>query len=96
MVFGEYDGCESGDGVCGWGVGVGVLEVVSGVRMGVGVGSVGNRGEGVVKSRGSASVAGGRARWRDCCRFPDWIFGELWEGLPSSLPLTLDISDVYL
>ena len=43
VVCGEYDGCKSGDRVCCWGVGVGMLEVVCGVRMGVGVGSSGKR-----------------------------------------------------
>ena len=54
------------------------------------------RGEGVISSPGNDSLAGGRARWRDCCWFPDRIFGELWEVLPYRLPLLLDISDVYL
>ena len=48
-----------------------MVEVVCGVRMGVGVGRVGNGGEGLVSSEGNVSMAdGGRARWRDCCRFP--------------------------
>ena len=47
---------------------------------------------------GDASVAcgrtdGGGARWRDCCRFSNGIFGELREDLPYRLPFTLDISD---
>ena len=47
---------------------------------------------------GDASVAGGGAdgggvRWRDCCRFSDGIFGELWEDLPYRLPFTLDLID---
>ena len=43
--------------------------------MGVGVDGVGNRGKGVVRSRGIVSVAdGGRARSRGCCRFPDGVF----------------------
>ena len=47
-----------------------MVEVVCGVRMGVGVGRVGNGGEGLVSSEGNVSMAdGGRARWRDCCRF---------------------------
>ena len=42
---------------------VGVLEMVCGLRMGVAVGGVGTRGEGVVSSGGSVSVAdGGGAR----------------------------------
>ena len=96
-MFGEYDGCESGDRACGWCDGVGVVEVVCGVRMGVGVGSVGKRGEGVVSSGGSVSVAdGGRARLRDCCRFPNKTLGVLWEDFPYRLPFTLDINNVFL
>ena len=72
-------------------------EVICGVRMGVGVCSVGNRGEGVVSSGGNVSVTdGGGARWRDCCRFPDGIFGELWEDLPYRLPFMLNLDDVFL
>ena len=61
-----------------------MVELLCSVRMGVGVGSVENRGRGVVSGGGNASVAdggadsGGRgAKWRDCCRFSDGIFGEL-------------------
>ena len=77
------------------------MVVVCGVRMGMGVGGVGNRGEVVVSSGGNVSVAdggadGGGARWRDCCRFPDGIFGELWEVLSYRFPFTLDIGDVAL
>ena len=77
------------------------MVVVCGVRMGMGVGGVGNREEVVVSSGGNVSVAdggadGGGARWRDCCRFPDGIFGELWEVLPYRFPFTLDIGDVFL
>ena len=46
-LSGGYDGCESGDRGCGWCGGAGVVEVFCSVRMGVGVGSVGNRGGGV-------------------------------------------------
>ena len=52
-LFGGYDGCERGYGTCGWcgGLagcdGVGVVEVFYSVAMGVGVGSVGNRGRSV-------------------------------------------------
>ena len=60
-----------------------MVEVVCGVTMGVAVGSVGTRGEGVMNSGGSAIVTdGGGARWKDCCRFFDGISGELWENLP--------------
>ena len=77
------------------------MVVVCGVRMGMGVGGVGNREEVVVSSGGNVSVAdggadGGGARWRDCCRFPDGIFGELWEVLSYRFPFTLDIGDVAL
>ena len=72
-------------------------EVVCGVRMGVAVGGVGTRGESVVSSGGSVNVAdSGGARWKDCCRFPDGIFGELWEDLSYRLPFTLNIGDVFL
>ena len=77
------------------------MVVVCGVRMGMGVGGVGNREEVVVSSGGNVSVAdggadGGGARSRDCCRFPDGIFGELWEVLPYRFPFMLDIGDVFL
>ena len=91
-MFGGYDGCESGDRVCGWCSSVGVVKVVCSVRMGVGVGGVRNSREGVVSSGGNVSVAdGGEARWRDCCRFDDGIFRELWEDLPYRLLFTLSI-----
>ena len=74
-----------------------MVELVGDVRMGVGVDGVGNRGEGVVSSGGNVSVADGRgARSRDCCRFPDGIFRELWEDLPYCLSFKLDISDVVM
>ena len=102
-----YDGCESRDRGCGWcaGVGlcggVGVVEMVGSVIMGVGIGGVGNRGGGVVNSGENVSVTdggddGGGARWRDCCRFPHGIFGELRENLPYLFPFMLDIGDVFL
>ena len=49
-LFGEYDGCESGDRGYGWCGSVGVVEVVCTVRMGVGVSGAENRGEDVVSS----------------------------------------------
>ena len=55
-LFGGYDGCESGDEVM-----VGVVEVFCSVRMGVGVGGVGNRGGDVVSGAGNANVAVGGA-----------------------------------
>ena len=78
-----------------------MVEVVRSMRMGVGIGGVGNRGGGVVSSGGNVSVTdggadGGGARWRDCCRFPDGIFGELREDLPYHLPFMLDIGNVFL
>ena len=74
-----------------------MVELVGDVRMGVGVDGVGNRGEGGVSSGGNVSVADGRgARSRDCCRFPDGIFRELWEDLPYCLSFKLDISDVVM
>ena len=66
-----------------------MLEVVSGVGMGVRVGGAGNRGDDVVSSGGDVGVAGGGARWRDCCRFPEDNFGQLWEDPPYCLPYTL-------
>ena len=53
-----------------------MMKVVSGVGMDVGVRGADNRGDSVISSGGNASVAGEGARWRDCCRFPDDIFGE--------------------
>ena len=101
-LFWGYDGCESVDGGCdgcggvGWCGSAGVVEVFCSWRMGVGVGSVGNRGESVVSRGGDASVAdGGGAKRRDCCRFPDGIFGELQEDLPYCLPFTLNITDFF-
>ena len=81
--------------------GVGVVEVLCSVRMGVGVGDVGNRERTVVSGGGNDSVTdgggnGGGARLRDCCRFPDGIFQKLREDLPYRLSFTLDISDVFL
>ena len=63
-----------------------MVEVVCGMKFGVRVGGVRNREEGVVSSGGNVIVAdGGGARWRDCCRFPDGIFRELWVELPYRL-----------
>ena len=106
-MFGGYDGCESGDRGCGWcgGVGcsggAGVVEVICSMRVGVGIGGVGNRGGSVVSSGGNVSVTdggadGGGARWWDCCRFPDGIFGVLQEDLPYHLPFMLNIGNVFL
>ena len=96
-LFGEYDGCESGDRDCGGCGGVGVGKVVCCVRMGVGVGGVGTRGEGVVSSEGNVCVAdGGGGRWKDCCKFPNRISGELLEDFPYHLPFMLNISNVFL
>ena len=71
------------------------------MRIGVGMGVVGNRGRGVASSGGNVSVTdggadGGGARWRDCCRFANWIFGELQEDLPYHLQFTLHTGDVFL
>ena len=106
-LVGGYDGCDSRDRGCGWcgGVGwyggAGVVEMVCSVIIGVRIGGVGNRGWGVVSSGENVSVTdggadGGGARWRDCCRFPYGIFGELREDLPYRLPFMLDIGDVFL
>ena len=51
-MFREYHEYESGDRGCGWGDDVGVVEVVSGVEMGVGVGGAGNKEDDVVSSGG--------------------------------------------
>ena len=76
---------------------VGVVEVVCRVRMGVAVGCVRTGGEGVVSRGGGVSVADdGGARWKDCCRFPDEIFRELWEGLPYHLSFMLNIGNIFL
>ena len=65
------------------------------MRIGVAVGCVGTRGEGAVSSGGIVCVAdGGGTEWKDCCRFSDWISGELREDLPYRLPFTLNISEV--
>ena len=66
----------------------------------VGVGGVGNRGRSVWSGGGDASVAdggadGGGARWRDCCRLSDGIFGELREHLPYRLPFTFIVIDFF-
>ena len=78
-----------------------MVEVVCSMRMDVGIGGVGNRGRGVVSSGGNVKVTdggadGGGARWRDCCRFPDGIFGELQEDLPYHILFMLDIGNVFL
>ena len=77
-------------------VSVGVVELFCSVRIGLGVGGVGNRRGSVVSGGGDASVDdGGGARWRNCCRFPDGISGEPREDLPYRLPFTLDITDFF-
>ena len=73
-----------------------VAEVFCSMTIGVGVGTVRNRGGSVKSGGGDASVAcggadGGGARWRDCCRFFNGIFAELQEDLPYRLPFTLDL-----
>ena len=55
-LFGRHDRREIGDRDCG---GVGVVEVVCGVGMGVGVGGVKNRVESVVSSGRNFTVADG-------------------------------------
>ena len=50
-------------------------------------------GRDAIVSDGGADCGG--ASWRDCCRFPDGIFGELREDLPYRLPFTLDIIDFF-
>ena len=73
-----------------------MVEVVCGVRIGVAIGCVGTRGEGVVTSGGSASVAdGGGVRWKDCSRCPNGISGDLQGNLPYCLPFTRNIRDVF-
>ena len=73
------------------------MELVCGLRMCVGVGGVGNRGEGVVRSGGNIGVAdGGEARSSDCCMFLDGIFGELWEDRLYRLPFMFDMSKIFL
>ena len=67
------------------------------MKMSVAVGCMGTRREGVVSGGGSISVADvGGTGWKDCCRFPNDIFGELQEGLPCRLPFTLNIGEVCL
>ena len=41
----------------------------------VGIGGADNRVNDVVSSGEKVSVVGEGDRWRDCCRFPDEIFG---------------------
>ena len=69
-----------------------VIEVVVGVVEVV----CSNRGEGVVSSGENVSVTSGGARWGDCCRFPNGIFGEHWEDLPYRPSFTFDMGDVFL
>ena len=71
------------------------------MSMGVRMAGVGKRGGGLVSSGGNVSVTDGgadsvRATWGDCCRFPDGIFGELWEDLPYHLPFTFHTGDFFL
>ena len=63
--------------------------------MSVGGGGAGNRGDGVVSSRGDAGVAGGGARTRKYCRFSK-IFEEIMEDPPYRLPSKFNISDFFL
>ena len=61
------------------------------------MGGVRNRGGDAVSSGGNVSLTdvgadGGWARWRDGCRFPNGIFGELREDLPHHLSFTLHMS----
>ena len=64
---------ESCDRDCGSCAGVGMMEAVHGVRMGVGVDGVGTRGEGVVSSGGNVCMAdGGGGSWKDCSRIFSW------------------------
>ena len=53
-----------------------MMKVVSGVGIVMGVRGADNRGDSVISSGRNASVASAGARWRDCRRFPDGIFGE--------------------
>ena len=76
------------------------MEEFYGVTMSVGVGGVGNRGKSAESGGGDACVAdsgadGGGARWRDCYRFSDGIFGELREDLPYRFPFTLNVMDFF-
>ena len=67
------------------------------MKLGVRVGGVRNREEGVVSSGGNVIVAdGGGAMWRDWCTFPSRIFGELWKDLTYHLRFTLNIGDVFM
>ena len=77
-MFERYGGCENGDRGCGWCGGVGVVRVVCGVRMSVGVSSVGNRGEGVADSGagGGGTVA-----------IPRWDFQRALGRLPILSPI---------
>ena len=67
------------------------------MKLGVRVRGVRNREEGEVSSEGNVIVAdGGGAMWRDFCRFPSGIFGELWEDLTYHLRFTINIGDVFM
>ena len=67
------------------------------MKLGVRVRGVRNREEGEVSSGGNVIVAdGGGAMWRDFCRFPSGIFGELWEDLTYHLRFTINIGDVFM
>ena len=45
------------------------MKVASGAGMSM-RGGAGNKGDSVVSSEGDVDVAGGRARWRECCSSP--------------------------
>ena len=73
------------------------MEVVCSLGMGVEIDGAGNRGGVVMSSGGNVSLTdGGGARWRDCCRIPDDIFGEPRKDLSYCLPFTLHINDLFL
>ena len=57
-----------------------MVEVFCSVRIGVGVGGVGNRGGAVVSGGGNASVADDGARWRDCCSSPMGFSESSWKA----------------
>ena len=70
--------------------------MVSDVGVGTRVGGEDNRQDDVANSGGNVRVAGGGARWWDCCKFPYKIFAQFLENLSYRLLFTFNINIAFL